>query len=103
MHRVGLALLASWVVWLSASEASAYCRLTTAEPSATGSCSTTGRGLAWQRQCISYSVMDRERTDIPLATMIICGFPRTSMTIGVLCPKAVSGRGVSHFTAPVAF
>lgn len=68
MHRVLLALLAS-LVWLSASEASAYCRLTTAEPSATGACSTAGRGLAWDRQCISYTVMERERNDIPLATI----------------------------------
>lgn len=65
MHRFGLACLAS-IVWLSASDASAYCRLTTADPSAAGTCSTEGRGLAWDRQCISYTVVPRTRDDIPL-------------------------------------
>jgi MYXO-CTERM domain-containing protein len=70
MHRFGLAFWAS-IVWLSASwflanEASAYCRLTTADPSAAGFCSTEGRGLAWDRQCISYTVVPRAGGDLSL-------------------------------------
>jgi MYXO-CTERM domain-containing protein len=65
MQRFALAL---WTVssLFVAADASAFCRLTTAEPSAGGSCSTQGRGLAWNRQCISYSVVPRIFTDLDL-------------------------------------
>jgi len=62
MQRVVLALL----ILLVAADAQAFCRLTTAEPSAGGACSTQGRGLAWQRQCISYTVVPRERSGLDL-------------------------------------
>jgi MYXO-CTERM domain-containing protein len=65
MHRFGLAFLAS-ILWFSASEASAFCRLTTADPSADGVCSTAGRGLAWDRQCIVYTVVPRMEGDVSL-------------------------------------
>jgi len=63
MHRFGLACVA--LVLLTANEASAFCRLTTAEPSG-GTCSTQGRGLAWDRQCISYTVVPRKDQNIAL-------------------------------------
>jgi len=62
MQRLALVL---WTVslfvagLLAAGQASAFCRLTTAEPSAGGSCSTQGRGLSWDRQCISYTIVPR--------------------------------------------
>jgi hypothetical protein len=62
MHRLVLA----FGILLVAADAHAFCRLTTAEPSAGGSCSTSGRGLAWQRQCISYTVVPRERAGLDL-------------------------------------
>lgn len=65
MQRLALVLLALGSLTF-ADRASAYCRLTTAEPSATGSCSTQGRGLAWQRQCISYTVVPRTVDDLSL-------------------------------------
>lgn len=63
MHRFGLACVA--IVLMTANEASAFCRLTTAEPSG-GTCSTQGRGLAWDRQCISYTVVPRTQQNIAL-------------------------------------
>jgi MYXO-CTERM domain-containing protein len=68
MHRFGLAFLAS-ILWFSANDAAAFCRLTTADPSAAGVCSTAGRGLAWDRQCISYTIVQREKGDIELRTI----------------------------------
>lgn len=65
MHRFGLAFLAS-ILWFSASDAAAFCRLTTADPSADGVCSTGGRGLAWDRQCISYTIVPRTESDLEL-------------------------------------
>jgi MYXO-CTERM domain-containing protein len=62
MQRFVLVLCALLV----AADAEAFCRLTTAEPSAGGACSTSGRGLAWQRQCISYTVVPREQQGIDL-------------------------------------
>jgi len=45
--------------------AAAYCRLTTEMPKSTEACSTAGVGLAWQRSCVSYSLV--KRTDpLPL-------------------------------------
>jgi MYXO-CTERM domain-containing protein len=62
MQRFVLVLCALLV----AADAEAFCRLTTAEPSAGGACSTSGRGLSWQRQCISYTVVPREKEGIDL-------------------------------------
>ena len=39
---------------------------------------------------------------MPPARMSICGRPRTSMIVGVLCPKVIVGNFCSHFTLPVA-
>jgi len=39
--------------------AAAYCRLTTDMPTASQTCATTGVGLAWKRNCISYSLVKR--------------------------------------------
>lgn len=68
MHRFGLAFFAA-ILGLTANHAAAFCRLTTAEPSAGGSCSTSGRGLAWDRQCVSYTIVPRTRTDLALDTI----------------------------------
>ena len=68
MQRVALALL-SLSSLLVAGHASAFCRLTTAEPSAGGSCSTQGRGLAWDRQCISYTIVPRTVEELDLDTI----------------------------------
>jgi len=66
MHRLvlGLLTLSCWVV---AAEARAFCRLTTAAPSG-GACSNEGRPLEWERRCVSYTVVprDRDRDDIDL-------------------------------------
>jgi hypothetical protein len=40
-----------------AGDASAFCRLTTAAPAGAGGCTTEGEGLAWERQCVSYTVV----------------------------------------------
>jgi hypothetical protein len=39
--------------------AAAYCRLTTEMPTASQACATGGVGLAWNRSCISYSLVKR--------------------------------------------
>lgn len=51
-----------------ASKASAYCRLTTAAP-VIGGCSTEGEGLAWEQQCISYTVVPPDNDDIELEVL----------------------------------
>lgn len=47
--------------------AAAYCRLSTGmpEPGPVGGCSVSGTPLEWKSQCLSYSVVDRER-DMPV-------------------------------------
>jgi hypothetical protein len=49
-----------------ASPARAFCRLTTKMPLPGDNCSQEGIGLAWQRQCISFSVMARQDPNPPL-------------------------------------
>lgn len=48
-----------------ASDASAFCRLTTAAP-VTGGCTTQGEGLAWDRQCIAYTVVPPTSDELDL-------------------------------------
>jgi hypothetical protein len=67
MFRSHLALSIAALACI-ASEASAYCRLTTAAP-AIGACSTDGEGLAWEQSCISYTVVPPETGDIELAAL----------------------------------
>jgi hypothetical protein len=44
-----------------AQPAVAWCRLSTSMPLAGDSCASSGIGLAWQRQCVSFSVSQRMR------------------------------------------
>lgn len=67
MLRVQLALSIA-VLACSASGVSAFCRLTTAAPTI-GGCSIQGEGLAWEQQCISYTVVPPERDDIDLEAL----------------------------------
>jgi hypothetical protein len=39
--------------------AAAYCRLTTEMPTASQTCASSGVGLAWNRSCISFSLVER--------------------------------------------
>lgn len=69
MSRARYAAL--WIVTLASllvavAPAAAWCRLSTAMPVAGDSCATSGIGLAWQRQCMSFTVMNRMRSDPPL-------------------------------------
>lgn len=50
----------------AAAPAAAWCRLSTSMPLAGDNCATSGIGLAWQRQCVSFSVSPRTRTTPPL-------------------------------------
>jgi hypothetical protein len=54
------------VLLFAAAPAAAWCRLSTAMPQAGDTCATTGIGLSWHRQCISFTVEDRMRPDPPL-------------------------------------
>src|SRR5690349_11019472 len=47
------------------SHAAAYCQLTTEAP-ASGECVDEGLGLAWQRQCISYTLVPMQSGTIPV-------------------------------------
>jgi MYXO-CTERM domain-containing protein len=59
--RIGrCALWFSLVLWLAPSQASAFCRLTTAMAVAGKTCTTAGNPLFWPRQCIQYSVAERD-------------------------------------------
>jgi hypothetical protein len=51
---------------LGDSTAAAWCRLSTDMPPAGQTCATSGIGLAWQRQCLSFTMMNRARTSPPL-------------------------------------
>jgi hypothetical protein len=63
----GVALGALSLLLAGASDARAFCRLTTEMPVAGATCAQGGIPLAWHRQCISFSVMKREMPDPPLA------------------------------------
>jgi hypothetical protein len=45
----------------AAAPAAAWCRLSTSMPLAGDNCASSGIGLAWQRQCVSFSVSQRMR------------------------------------------
>ena len=55
-----------WLVLLGllagAAPVQAYCLLTTEMPMPGDRCASTGVPLAWERQCLSYSLMQREQT-----------------------------------------
>lgn len=52
-----------------AAPAAAWCRLSTSMPLAGDTCATSGIGLAWQRQCMSFSVSQRTRSTPPLESI----------------------------------
>jgi hypothetical protein len=64
-----LAVAASALCLLDASAVHAYCRLTTEMPTPGNNCSQAGIGLAWKRQCISFSVQPPMRADPPLESV----------------------------------
>jgi hypothetical protein len=66
--RLVLALVAVGSIALHATEARAFCRLTTTMPAAGTNCTTEGVPLYWPvgRQCLSYSVVPRAAQDPPL-------------------------------------
>jgi hypothetical protein len=66
--RTQLALSIAALACLT-SDASAFCRLTTAAPAGAGGCTTEGEGLAWDRQCISYTVVPPANDDLELEAL----------------------------------
>jgi hypothetical protein len=61
---LSIVMFSSWLAL--AQPAWAWCRLSTSMPLAGDTCATDGIGLAWQRQCMSFTVGERTRTDPPL-------------------------------------
>jgi hypothetical protein len=65
MARARFAALSLLVLILSlaaAAPAAAWCRLSTSMPLAGDNCASSGVGLTWQRQCVSFSVSQRTRS-----------------------------------------
>jgi hypothetical protein len=46
--------------------AAAFCRLTTKKPKVNDTCAGQGLGLRWERSCLSFTVLDRARTEPPI-------------------------------------
>jgi len=72
----------------SASVAHAYCRLTTEMPTPGNNCSQGGLGLAWRRQCISYSVMPPMHSDPSLDAVRNAVDTSFATWAAVTCPSS---------------
>lgn len=54
---------------LPSATAHAFCRLTTEMPIPGATCAADGKGLSWQRQCISFSMIDRGQPEPPFESI----------------------------------
>ena len=63
--RTALAAFLAALAGMTSATAHAFCRLTTEMPIPGATCATDGKGLSWQRQCISFSMIDRGRPEPP--------------------------------------